>query len=85
MVAWPRIVEAAAEAHEPHRIAFYLYDLASEFHSLWNKGNDDPSLRFIQPDDEAGTKARLAMIVAFSRVIASGLKILGVEPVKEMH
>jgi arginyl-tRNA synthetase len=85
MAAWPRMVEAAAEAHEPHRIAFYLYELASEFHSLWNKGNDDPSLRFIQGDDEAGTKARLAMIVAFSRVIASGLKILGVEPLKEMR
>jgi arginyl-tRNA synthetase len=82
---WPRMVEAAALAHEPHRIAFYLYDLASAFHSLWNKGNDDPGLRFIQEADVAATAARLAMIRAVAVVIASGLAVLGVEPVEEMH
>jgi len=84
MSAWPRMVESAAKAHEPHRVAFYLYDLASEFHSLWNKGNDDTSLRFIVEDDEALTKARLAMIRALSLVIASGLGVLGVTPAQEM-
>lgn len=82
---WPRMVEQAALAHEPHRIAFYLYDLASEFHALWNKGNDDPSLRFMQEGDWATTASRLAMIRASAVVIASGLSVLGVEPVQEMH
>lgn len=83
--AFPRIIEAAAEAHEPHRIAFYLYDLASEFHSLWNKGNDDQSLRFIIDDDQKITQARLAMIRSVGLVISSGLAILGVKPVEEMR
>ena len=82
---WPRQVEAAALAFEPHRIAFYLYDLASSFHALWNKGNDDPGLRFMMPDDLELTSARLAMIVALADVIASGLAVLGVEPVDEMR
>jgi arginyl-tRNA synthetase len=83
--AWPRMVEAAAEAHEPHRIAFFLYDLASEFHAFWNKGNDNPSLRFIIDGDIEVTKARLALIRSVALVIASGLAILGVEPLKEMR
>ncbi|MFC3051311.1 arginine--tRNA ligase [Kordiimonas pumila] len=82
---WPRMVESAAEAHEPHRIAFFLYDLASEFHTFWNKGNDDQSLRFIIEGDEATTKARLALIRSVALVIASGLEVLGVTPLKEMR
>lgn len=84
MVNWPRIVESAAISHEPHRISYYLYDLASEFHGLWNKGNDRVDLRFIIDDNTDITIARLAMIRAFSNIIASGLGILGVEPVNEM-
>lgn len=84
MINWPRIVESAAIAHEPHRISYYLYDLASEFHALWNKGNDRVDLRFIIEDNKEITLSRLAMIKAFSYIIASGLAILGVEPLKEM-
>ena len=83
--AFPRIIEAAAEAHEPHRIAFFLYDLASEFHSLWNKGNEKAELRFVIDGNEAVTKARLAMIRAVAIVIANGLAVLGVKPVEEMR
>lgn len=83
--AWPRLVESAAEAHEPHRIAFFLYDLASEFHTFWNKGNDDVSLRFIIDGDEEITKARMALIRSVALTIASGLGILGVKPVEEMR
>jgi len=82
---WPRTVEAAAVAHEPHRIAFYLYDLASEFHTLYNLGNDTPSRRFIREADGSLTRSRLALIRAVANVVASGLRILGVEPVTEMH
>lgn len=85
MAGWPRMVETAAEAHEPHRVAFYLYDLASEFHTLWNKGNDDPSLRFIVEGEKERTRARLAMVLAFATVLRSGLEVLGVEAVEEMH
>ena len=85
MADWPRSIDAAALAHEPHRIAFYLNDLSALFHTYWNKGNDDPSLRFIQPDDLSLTGARLALIRSVALVIASGLKILGVTPVEEMH
>ncbi|WP_417450261.1 arginine--tRNA ligase [Kordiimonas sp.] len=84
-MAWPRMVEASAEAHEPHRIAFFLYDLASEFHTFWNKGNDDPSLRFIIEGDEALTEARMALVRAVALVIASGLSVLGVTPLEEMR
>lgn len=83
--AFPRIIEAAAEAHEPHRIAFFLYDLASEFHSLWNKGNEKAELRLVIDGNEAITKARLAMIRAVAIVIANGLAVLGVKPVEEMR
>jgi arginyl-tRNA synthetase len=82
---WPRIVEAAAEAHEPHRIATYLYELASAFHSLWNMGRDDPSLRFLVAGEEGLTRARLALIEGVRQVIAAGLGIFGVEPVEEMR
>jgi arginyl-tRNA synthetase len=82
---WPRIVEAAAEAHEPHRIAFYLSDLAAGFHALWNRGKEDATLRFILPDDPARTRARLALVAAVKTVIASGLAVFGVEPVEEMR
>lgn len=85
MANWPRIVESAALAAEPHRIAYYLHDLAGAFHALWNKGNDDLTLRFLQKDDIAVTAARLAMIEAFALTIASGLTVLGVEPIQELR
>jgi arginyl-tRNA synthetase len=85
MAGWPRVVESAAEAHEPHRIAFYLYDLAAAFHGLWNRGKEEASLRFLVADDRALTAARLALIKAMALTIASGLEIFGVEPVEEMR
>ena len=85
MLNWPRVVETAAEAHEPHRVAFYLYDLASSFHALWNLGKDAAELRFVLADDRALTTARLAMTRALALVIASGLKVLGVQPMEEMR
>ncbi|WP_417318412.1 arginine--tRNA ligase [Emcibacter sp.] len=84
MAGWPRLVESAALAHEPHRISFYLYDLASEFHALWNKGNDNPGLKFILEDNKELTLARLAMISALANIVATGLNILGVQPLTEM-
>ena len=85
LTAWPRQVESAAEAHEPHRLAFYLYDVAAAFHGQWNRGNDDPGLRFIVTGDKDLTVARLALSRAVASVIASGLGIFGVEPVEEMR
>jgi arginyl-tRNA synthetase len=85
LALFPRMIEGAATAHEPHRIAFYLYDLASEFHSLWNKGHDLPHLRFIIGHDAELTKARLAMVQAVVLVLASGLAILGVHAPVEMR
>ena len=85
LASWPRQIEAAAEAHEPHRLAFFLGDLAAAFHGLWNKGKEDPSLRFIIAGDVASTRARLALVRAAGLVIASGLGIFGVEPVEEMR
>ena len=82
---WPRLLRMAAETHEPHRVAFYLYDLAGTFHALWNRGKDESALRFIQEEDEAGTKARLALIRATALTISNGLRILGVTPVQEMR
>src|SRR6195256_5189400 len=78
LTLYPRMVEAAAVAHEPHRIAFYLYDLASEFHALWTKGRDLPYLRFIITNDAEITKARLALVQGVVSVLASGLAVLGV-------
>ena len=82
---WPRQVEAAAAAHEPHRIAFYLYDLAAAFHAHWNRGRDEPSLRFVVEGDAELTRARLALVQAIGFVIGSGLKVFGVTPVEEMR
>jgi|TARA_R110000751_G_scaffold12831_4_gene43905 arginyl-tRNA synthetase len=81
---WPRIIEQAATAHEPHRIAFFLSEIAADFHSLWNRGRDNTELRFIKADDLAATQARLAMIRAVALVIASGLAVVGVSPLEEM-
>jgi arginyl-tRNA synthetase len=85
LASWPRLVESAAEAHEPHRVAFYLGEVAAGFHGLWNKGKDDASLRFLQADDMAATRSRLALVQAVVFVIASGLAVLGVEPAEEMR
>ena len=82
---WPRLVETAARHHEPHRIAFYLYELASDFHGMWNRGKDEPRLRYVQEADPEGTAARLALVRAVSVVIAAGLGILGVTPMDEMR
>jgi arginyl-tRNA synthetase len=85
LALYPRLLEAAALAHEPHRIAFYLYELASDFHSLWNKGMDTPHLRFIIANDPQMTVARLALVQGVVTVLASGLCILGVEAPEEMR
>ncbi len=82
---WPRLVEIAARGHEPHRIAFYLYDLASDFHALWNRGNERTDLRFVQDDDPDATAGKIALPRAVSVVIAAGLRILGVTPVEELR
>ncbi|ODT61729.1 MULTISPECIES: arginine--tRNA ligase [Paracoccus] len=82
---WPRMVEHAARAHEPHRIAFFLYELASDLHSLWNRGNDDTSLRFIQDGDAVTSQGKIALVRAVGVVISSGLAILGVTPAEEMR
>ena len=84
LAEWPRLVEAAASAHEPHRIAFYLYDLASEFHALQHQGKINPDLRFIREDAPDLSHARLALIRAVQVVISAGLGILGVTPADEM-
>ncbi len=85
LALYPRTIEAAAAAHEPHRIAFYLYDLASEFHALWTRGRDLPYLRFIINNDAGMTKARLALVQGVVSVLASGLAILGVHAPDEMR
>jgi arginyl-tRNA synthetase len=85
LALYPRMIEAAAVAHEPHRIAFYLYDLASEFHALWTRGRDLPYLRFIITNDAEITKARLAMVQGVVSVLASGLAVLGVHAPTEMR
>ena len=82
---YPRLLEAAAVAHEPHRVAFYLYDLASEFHAQWTRGKDLPHLRFIIQDDPQLTLARLALVQGVVTVLASGLKLLGVKAPEEMR
>ena len=84
LAGWPRVVESAAEAHEPHRIAFYLQDVAGSFHALWNKGKDEAALRFIIAADPSLTRARLALVRGLAIVIASGLAVIGIEPVEEM-
>src|SRR5262245_22193490 len=85
LALYPRLIEAAAIAHEPHRIAFYLYDLASDFHAQWNRGNDASYLRFIIQNDPELTMARLALVQGVVTVLASGLGLLGVEAPEEMR
>ncbi|MEQ8745450.1 arginine--tRNA ligase [Pyruvatibacter sp.] len=85
VAAFPRLVEQAAHAHEPHRVAFYLQELAAGFHALWNKGKDDARLRFIHTDQRGVTMARLALIRAVAVTLSAGLGILGVTPVREMR
>ncbi len=82
---WPRLVEQAAEAREPHRIAFYLGDLAAAFHAQWNMGNDDAARRFVRADAPALTAARLALAGAIGQVIRTGLAVMGVEAASELH
>ena len=82
---WPRVVDVAARSNEPHRVALYLYDLASEVHALWNRGNDDTSLRFLQEDNVPASQAKIALIRSASVVISHGLGILGVTPAEEMR
>ena len=82
---WPRTVEIAARAHEPHRIAFFLYELASDLHALWNRGNDEPALRFVSDGDPSATAAKIALARAVGVVISAGLGILGVTPAVEMR
>ena len=82
---YPRLIEAAALAHEPHRIAFYLYDLAADFHALWNRGKDDPGMRFIIEDNKVVSLARLGLVESVKFVIASGLGVLGVSAPQEMR
>ena len=81
---YPKMLEAAALHHEPHRVAFYLYDLASDFHALWNRGKESPQLRFIFKDQVHVTQARLAFLRVIRYVLGNGLRILGVNPVEEM-
>jgi arginyl-tRNA synthetase len=85
LAGWPAVVEGAALAHEPHRIAYYMYDLASAFHTIWTRGRDEPTLRFIEASEPERTLARMALIRGIQIVIASGLTIFGVTPVEEMR
>ncbi len=85
MAGWPRLVEGAARSFEPHRIAFYLHDLAGAFHALWTRGKEEPELRFLLAGNPGLTAARLAMLAAVRTVIANGLRLMGVTPVEEMH
>jgi arginyl-tRNA synthetase len=85
LITWPRLVEQAAEAREPHRVAFYLHDLASDFHALWNTGRENAQLRFILEDKPVETAARIALVAATAIVLRSGLAVLGVTPVEEMR
>lgn len=85
LASWPRQVEVAAHAHEPHRIAYFLYEVASAFHGLWNKGKEETVLRFIVPGEEEATRIRLALVLGVLTVLRSGLEVLGVSPVEEMR
>ncbi len=85
LAQYPRIIESAAKAHEPHRIAYYLYDLAANFHGLWTKGKEHTELRFIVDDNQPLTAARLALVRGVRIVIASGLGLMGVTPVEELR
>ena len=85
LASYPRVVEAAAAACEPHRVAYYLQELAASFHGLWNSGNQEEGLRFIVASQPQLTAARLALARAVAIVVASGLSILGVEPAEELR
>ncbi|KAA5606896.1 arginine--tRNA ligase [Roseospira marina] len=85
LASWPRLIESAAEAHEPHRVAYYLADVAAAFHGLWTRGKDDTELRFLVPDDERLSLARLALVQGVATVLASGLHVFGVQPVEELR
>ncbi len=85
LAQWPRTVEGAALAHEPHRIAFFLYDLAADFNTLWQQGKADATLRFLREDQPGETLARLALVASVAIVIRSGLAVLGVVPVEELR
>jgi arginyl-tRNA synthetase len=85
MAAWPAVLAGAAESHEPHRIAFYLYDLAASFHQLWTRGKDNATLRFLIENDRSLTIARIALVESVTIVIAAGLRVIGVEPAEELR
>lgn len=85
LITWPRLIEQAAEAREPHRVAFYSYELASDFHALWNAGRDNAALRFIQPENPVESAARVGLVAATAIVLRSALAVLGVKPVEEMR
>ena len=86
MASWPRVLEDTANSHEPHRIAYFLIDMASAFHNLWTKGAKQAAqLRFISIEDEKLTMARLAMVQSYLIVVASGLEVMGITPINEMR
>ena len=82
---YSRVVEAAALAHEPHRIAFFLYELAAQFHALWNRGNDDPERRFLLENNPQLSRARLELALGIGQIIKGGLALMGVEAAEEMR
>jgi arginyl-tRNA synthetase len=82
---YPRAIEGAAMAHEPHRIAFYLYDLAAAFHALWNRGNDDPDRRFLIENNPQISRARLELAIGIGQIVRNGLGLMGVEAAEEMR
>jgi arginyl-tRNA synthetase len=82
---YPRVLEGAAMAHEPHRIAFFLYELAAEFHALWNRGNDEPSRRFLLDNNPQVSRARLELALGIAQIIRSGLALMGVVATEEMR
>jgi arginyl-tRNA synthetase len=85
LAQYPRVIESAATAHEPHRLAFYLQELAASFHSHWNRGKDQPQLRFVNQDSRELTCARLALVTGLTKILASGLSVLGVGAPEEMR
>ena len=85
LAEWPRLVEISGRTNEPHRVAFYLYELASDFHALWNRGNVEPSVRFLQEGDFVTSQAKIALVRSVCIVISAGLGILGVKPMKKMR
>jgi arginyl-tRNA synthetase len=82
---YPQILEGAAMAHEPHRIAFFLFDVAAEFHALWNRGNDDPSRRFLVENNPQLSRSRLELAFGIGQIIRSGLGLMGVAATEEMR